>query len=340
MLTYLLKSFNINSNFLNILRFPASFIVSFLSSIFLCSFLIRYFRLRRIGEEIRNYIPNTHQIKAQTPTMGGIAIFFSSLLTTLLFFNFNERFTYIIPIISSLFFILGFLDDFLKRVLKSKDGLLPIGKILFQVIICFLIIYYIYFYLGESSYHLVMPFNKNIRITIPLFAYIILLLFVVIGSSNAVNLTDGIDGLAVSTFIINFLFFSIIAAVSSNRLASMYFKVSYIRGAPEIFLYLISLMGTLLGFLWYNCYPAQIFMGDTGSLMLGGILGFVAILLKSELYLPLIGLIFVIETLSVIVQKISYRLLKRPLFKMAPLHHHFELCGLKETKITGRAVIN
>jgi phospho-N-acetylmuramoyl-pentapeptide-transferase len=269
--------------------------------------------------------------------MGGIIIIISLLLSTVLWARLDNHFILWLIFATIFFGLIGFTDDYLKLVKKNPKGLSARKKMLFQSIFALLIIIYLYFFPTNSQYatSLNIPYLKTTFIELSLL-YFVVIFFVIVGSSNAVNLTDGLDGLATGNIIIVAVTLAVFSYLVGNINISSYLKVPYIVGAGEISVFLMALFGSGLGFLWYNSYPAEIFMGDTGSLCLGGLLGLSAVFIKQELILLVVGGVFVAEALSVMIQVFVFKKTKKRVFRMAPLHHHFELGGLRETKVTIR----
>ena len=295
-------------------------------------------RLRRlqIGQHIREEGPVGHKTKAGTPTMGGLLILAGILVPTLLWADLTNRNVWILVVVTSLFGAIGFADDYLKVVKKQSLGLTARWKFRGQVAVGLTLGVVLYLLSQAEPTHystrLLLPFFKNAIPELEAF-YVLLAVAVVVGASNAVNLTDGLDGLAIGSMLIASAAFTVLAYVSGHRVFSNYLDLLYLPGAGEITIFCGAMVGASIGFLWWNCYPAQVFMGDVGSLALGGGLGTVALLIKQELLLFSVGGLFVLEALSVILQVGSYKLRGKRIFRMAPLHHHFELVGWKEPQI-------
>lgn len=291
-----------------------------------------------ITQSIREYGPQSHLKKSGTPTMGGLLMLTALVIATLLWARVNNRFIILLLVSAVYLGALGFSDDYKKLILRHPSkGLSQGGKILFQLIWAVGVTGYLYLYPSNDQYatHVQVPYLKNIFINLN--SFIILFgIVVVIGASNAVNLTDGLDGLACGTLLISAIAFCIFAYLAGNAKLSSYLRLIPVTGAGEVTVYLAALAGACLGFLWFNGYPAAIFMGDTGSLFLGGTIGLVAIAIKQELILAVVGGIFVSEAGSVLLQIGSLKLFKRKIFRMSPLHHHFEMLGWPETKVTMR----
>lgn len=299
---------------------------------------IRWLKQKQVGEEIRPEVPESHKKKAGTPTMGGIIIICAVLVPVLLFARLDNH--YIQLMIAATLWMggVGFLDDYLKVVKKYPKGLIGRYKLLGQILLGLVVGLVVTFspdYEGIHWYSSV-PFFKNLMITFGWF-YIPMVIFVITGTSNAVNITDGLDGLAIGLVGIAALAWAGVSYVTGRVDFSQYLNVIYLKGAGELTVYCAALIGASLGFLWFNSYPASIFMGDTGALALGSAMGTLAVLLKKELLLLLVGGVFVAEILSVILQVASYRWRGgKRIFKMAPLHHHFELMGWPEERVTVR----
>jgi phospho-N-acetylmuramoyl-pentapeptide-transferase len=290
-----------------------------------------------ISGPIRQDGPIDHIIKKSgTPTMGGVIIIIGMLTSTLLWADLNNIYIWTLVFVSLSLGILGFIDDLLKIKFKNSRGLNSKLKFLGQLAIGILALFIlIKFSDHEYLYNLYFPFFKNLIWQMGLF-FIPFALFVIIGSSNAVNLTDGLDGLATVPVMLVALSFTLISYIVGNTIFSEYLKLQYIPDVGELSIFCGSIVGSCLGFLWYNAPPAKIFMGDTGSLSLGGSLAAVAIIVKHEIVLAIIGGLFVLETVSVIIQVISFKLTGKRIFKMAPIHHHFEQKGWAESTIVIR----
>ncbi|MDR0676374.1 MAG: phospho-N-acetylmuramoyl-pentapeptide-transferase [Elusimicrobiota bacterium] len=300
--------------------------------------IIKKLKKLKIDQQIRLDGPQTHIEKQGTPTMGGIIIIISLIITTILWTFLENRFI-IICLLSSIYFgIIGLYDDYLKFIKKDSKGLSGKKKLFLQFLIGVIIAVYLYFYPTNSNFAMSVdiPYLKNVFFNLGFF-YILFIILVIVGSSNAVNLTDGLDGLAIGLIMFSALTYTVFAYLAGHIKFSQYLGIIYIQGAGEIAVFLAGLVGASLGFLWFNSYPAEIFMGDTGSLFLGGILGVVAVCVKQELLLVITGGVFVAEALSVMLQVFYFRHHNgKRIFKMAPIHHHFELSGWKESKVVIR----
>ncbi len=315
--------------------------------------IIRLLKQHQIGESAKLELTGIglHQGKTGTPTMGGIIVLLALLLPTLLWANIGNAYIILVFITTLWLGIVGFIDDYLKVVKKYKKGLIGRYKLFGQISIGLILGASIYFYpewfsAGFESIKTMttVPFAKNINFDFGIF-YIPVVIFILTATSNAVNLTDGLDGLAIGSVGITVLALAIISYVTGNAIFSSYLTITYIPGVGELTIFSAALVGASLGFLWYNSYPAQVFLGDTGSLALGGAIGALAILIKKEFLLPILGGIFFAETISVILQVSYFKYTKkkysegRRLFKIAPLHHHFEKSGWHEAKIVVRFYI-
>jgi phospho-N-acetylmuramoyl-pentapeptide-transferase len=303
--------------------------------------LIRKLREFQIGQVIRAEGPQTHLTKTGTPTMGGLLILTGALVPTLLWADLTNAYVWIAVLTTAGYGGIGFADDYLKIVRRSHHGLLPRYKMGFQVLIGVGVGVVLLLLQHENLYNtrLVFPFFKRLIPDLGWW-YLTFAVFVLVAESNAVNLTDGLDGLAISVFAIAAAAYTALAYVTGHRVFAEYLLLVRFPQAAELTVFCGALVGASLGFLWYNSYPAEIFMGDVGSLALGAALGIVAILIKQELLLPIVGGIFVLEALSVVLQVGYFKATGgQRLFRMAPLHHHFELSGWSEPKIISRFVI-
>jgi phospho-N-acetylmuramoyl-pentapeptide-transferase len=296
--------------------------------------IVRKLKETQVEQQIREDGPQSHMGKSGTPTMGGVIILVSSLVSIFLWMDLRNRYVWLVLFALVAFGIIGYLDDTLKYVRKKSTGLLPRYKFLLQSIVALVISVGLYGFMNYST-HLSVPFFKDFRPDLGWF-YIPFAMLVIIGASNAVNLTDGLDGLAIGPVSVAAAAYMIVSYVSGHKVFSEYLLLPYIEGGGEMAVVCGALLGAGLGFLWFNAYPASVFMGDVGSLPLGGTLGTVAVISKHELLLLLVGGLFVIEALSVIIQVGSFKLRRKRVFLMAPLHHHFELKGWPEPKVVVR----
>ena len=307
--------------------------------IFLGPPLIKKLYQMKIGQTIRiddcPKLAKLHQKKKMTPTMGGVLMLFSLLLSSILWMDWSVSFTWILALTTVWMGLIGMYDDFLKLKHKHPKGLMAKGKLVLQFALALGIA--IYFFYHQPTIDYFLPFKKNPLFSCGIVLAVLISCFVIVGSSNAVNLTDGLDGLAAGTILPVALVLAAFAFLANNVSMAHYLHITPIEGAGEIAIFLCGVAGAALGFLWYNGHPAQVFMGDTGSLAMGGILGVAAVLLRREVLLALIGGIFVAEALSVILQVGSYKLRnKKRIFLCTPLHHHFEYKGWPETKVVLR----
>ena len=298
--------------------------------------IIRKLREKQIGERIREDVPRSHQSKAGTPTMGGIMILFALFVPTLLWADLTNKYIWLVIFSTVSFGMIGFIDDYLK--LKGrKNGLKGKEKFAIQSLVALILVLILYF---DKDFSLIMtklgiPFFKTIKPEMGIM-YIVFAVLVIVGTSNAVNLTDGLDGLAIGPIIISTAAYMVIAYVTGHFNFANYLNIEHIRGAGELTILCGAAVGASLGFLWFNSYPAEVFMGNIGSTALGGMLGTLAVITKHELILLVIGGIFVVEAVSVILQVASFKLRRKRIFKMAPLHHHFEESGWDEPKVIVR----
>ncbi|MFK7873094.1 MAG: phospho-N-acetylmuramoyl-pentapeptide-transferase [Oligoflexales bacterium] len=312
--------------------------IALLSSLFLSflisPWLIRTLQIKQLGQVIRQDGPQSHLSKAGTPTMGGALILFAVLVPTLLWMDWTEITMWCTVFLFGSFGFLGFLDDYSKITKKNTKGVSARGKMLWMII-CATFACTIHFYFTENTGNLSIPFFKDL--TLPLGTWWIpLSVFIVVGTSNAVNLTDGLDGLAIGPVMISAACYAVLSYVSGHSVIAEYLQFPYVPGAGELAIFAAAIVGAGMGFLWYNTYPAQVFMGDIGSLPLGAGLGALAIFSRHEILLAIIGGIFVAEAVSVITQVASFKLTGNRIFRMAPLHHHFELKGWAEPKVIVR----
>ena len=319
-------------------RTGGAIITALLISFVLGPYLIKTLRKVQVsGQPIRDDGPKSHIIKKKgTPTMGGLLILFAFLCSTLLWSNLDNIFVWIILLTSTFFGFIGLIDDSLKLSKKSSKGLKAKHKIILQLVVSFFAVYFINEQFSSNLTNtLSLPFFKNIVIDLGIF-YVPFGILVIMGSSNAVNLTDGLDGLAIVPVMIASLSFALIAYVVGNVNFSEYLQITYVSGVGELAVLGGALIGAGLGFLWFNAPPAMVFMGDTGSLSLGAFLGSCAVAIRHEIILLIIGGLFVLETISVIIQVVSYKITGKRIFRMAPLHHHFEQKGWAESTIVIR----
>ncbi|HWR16471.1 MAG TPA: phospho-N-acetylmuramoyl-pentapeptide-transferase [Terriglobales bacterium] len=314
--------------------------------------IIRKLREFQIGQYIREEGPQAHQKKAGTPTMGGVLIVVSFLIPTLLWADLRNQYVWLAMLSTLSFASIGFADDYLKMKHRRNLGLTGRTKLMLQILTAVVVAVVLILFQahGDYSTHLIVPFFKKFKpdlVITPLFSvwhlwpiaflpFIAFVALVLVGSTNAVNLTDGLDGLAIGCTVIAAGALTVLTYVSGHAVFADYLELQKLPQVGELTVFCGAMVGASIGFLWYNAHPAEVFMGDVGSLGLGGAIGTVAVIIKQELLLPFIGGVFVIEAVSVILQVGSYKLRKKRIFKMAPLHHHFELMGWSESKVIVR----
>ncbi|HET8904399.1 MAG TPA: phospho-N-acetylmuramoyl-pentapeptide-transferase [Saccharospirillum sp.] len=306
-------------------------------SLILGPWLIRTLRQYQIGQSVRTDGPQSHLSKAGTPTMGGALILVSIIVSTLLWADLGNHYIWITVLVTAGFGAIGWVDDYRKVVKRNSRGLSARSKYLWQSVFGLGGALALFWSSGDYvvANTLYVPFFKNIAIVLGGF-FVVLAYFVIVGTSNAVNLTDGLDGLAILPTVLVGGALGVLAYVGGNTVYSEYLQIPYVPGAGELIIICGSLVGAGLGFLWFNTYPAQVFMGDVGSLALGACLGVMAVIVRQELVLFIMGGVFVAETVSVILQVASYKLTGRRIFRMAPLHHHYELKGWPEPRVIVR----
>jgi phospho-N-acetylmuramoyl-pentapeptide-transferase len=309
-------------------------ITALVVAFFIGPWVIRKLEALQARQVIRTDGPESHLKKQGTPTMGGVLILASILIPTLLWSDLTNRYIWLALFIIIGYGIIGFVDDYKKVVEKNPKGLTPRQKMFWQVLLASAVGTVLYILPGFSE-ELFFPFFKKLHPDLGLF-YIPFVALVIVGASNAVNLTDGLDGLAIGPVSINAATYMIFAYIAGNFKLSSYLQIPYVAGTGELAILCGAMVGAGLGFLWYNSYPAEVFMGDVGSLSLGGGLGTLAVLTKQEILLVIVGGVFVVEALSVIFQVGSYKYRGKRIFRMAPIHHHFELKGVAEPKIIVR----
>lgn len=340
MFYHLLYPLHTEISFLNVFRYITfrtiyASLTAFIISFFLGPYIIRKMKEMQIGQYIREEGPKSHFDKAGTPTMGGLLIIFAIALSTLLWTDLTNRYIWIFLFVMAGFFLVGFTDDYLMQIKKRSKGLSASGKLMLQAAIGLFAGVMIYTVPGFDT-SVTVPFLKDIAPDIGA-GYIIFAAFIIVGTSNAVNLTDGLDGLAIGPMIIACVTYMVFAYVTGHVKMAEYLQIQYVSGAGEMAIVCGTISGAGLGFLWFNTYPAQIFMGDVGSLPLGAMLGAIAVITKQEILLIIVGGLFVIEALSVIFQVGYFKLTNgKRIFRMAPIHHHFELKGWPEPKVIVR----
>ncbi len=333
-LTELHSGFNVFSYLT--MRAILGVLTSLLIALLVGPVMIRRLSFHQIGQQVRDDGPLSHHVKAGTPTMGGALILVAIVIATLLWADLSNRFIWVVLLVTVLYGAIGWIDDYKKIRYGSSNGLSAKSKYFWQSLFALMIAYFLYSSAKvPAELQLIIPFFKNVAIDMG-WAYIVLAYVVIVGSSNAVNLTDGLDGLAIMPTVLVGSALGIFAYVTGNAKFAAYLAIPYIPGVGELVVYCAALLGAGLGFLWFNAYPAQVFMGDVGALSLGAALGVLAVMVRQEFVLFIMGGVFVVETLSVILQVTSYKLTGKRIFRMAPLHHHFELKGWPEPRIIVR----
>ncbi len=339
MFYYLLYGLHSKISFFNVFRYITFRTVLAILSALIISFVltpwaIKKFHVWKIRSDKREDVPDRHEGKKGTPTMGGAVILVATIVPTLLWADLQNIYIWIVTGSLLLFGLIGFADDLRKLRGTNGKGVPGRTKLILEIFVAVIISVIIYTK-SEFLTTLTIPFFKNFSPDLGV-GYILLCIFIIVGTSNGVNLTDGLDGLAIGpvlTVCATFLLFSYLVG---NILFAQYIQISYVRGAGELPILAGAMLGAGIGFLWYNAYPAELFMGDTGALSLGAGLGTIAVIIKQEILLVIVGGIFVIETLSVIIQVLSFKWTGKRVFRMAPIHHHFELKGWNEEKIVVR----
>jgi len=341
MIMWIAQFFQESHNWLNLFSYQTfraimAALTALILSVFLGPWFIRKLQIKQIGQHVRSLGPESHLSKQGTPTMGGALIIFSILIACILWSDLSINYIWVCMYVLFGFGLIGWLDDYRKLILKDSAGLSAKWKYSLQSIFGMTAVLYLYYY-GDISLttQMVIPFVKDLNwslgwLVIPL-GY-----FVMVGSSNAVNLTDGLDGLAIMPVVLVAAALGVISYLSGHAVFSNYLFIPFIQDAGEVSIFCAAIVGAGLGFLWFNTYPAEIFMGDVGALSLGAALGIVAIIMRQELVFFIMSGVFVMETVSVILQVGSYKLRKKRIFKMAPIHHHFELKGWPEPKVVVR----
>jgi phospho-N-acetylmuramoyl-pentapeptide-transferase len=315
-------------------RAGISFFVGFILTLFVMPRYIKWAKAKNANQPIYKHAPEAHQAKSTTPTMGGVVFLFSTFVASLLTIKYNSFYAMGALLTITLFALIGIKDDMSKIMYKKNEaGLSSRAKVLMQIGASLIVGLYLYF--GNFMTELYIPFYKHPLFDMHILA-IVFWIMVFVSTSNAVNLTDGLDGLATVPSIFSIMSLSVFVYIMGHAILSDYLLVPNIKGIGEVTIVATALIGSLIGFLWHNCHPAEIFMGDSGSLALGGFIAYMAIITKNELLLFLVGFVFVMETVSVILQVGSYKARKKRVFKMAPIHHHFELKGWAENKIIVR----
>jgi len=299
--------------------------------------MIRKLTAYKIGQSVRDDGPQTHLVKVGTPTMGGALILMSIVLTTLLWSDLNNRYVWVVLATTLGFGVIGWVDDYRKVVYRNPKGLSARAKFFWQSLIALIVALYLVS-IAEipAQTDMIVPFFKEVAIPLGVTGFVILTYFVIVGTSNAVNLTDGLDGLAIMPTVMISSALAVFAYASGHVVFAKYLGIPYIPNAGELAIFCGAMAGAGLAFLWFNAYPAEVFMGDVGALALGAALGIVTVIVRQEIVLVIMGGVFVVEALSVMLQVASFKLLGKRVFRMAPLHHHFELKGWKENQVVVR----
>lgn len=340
MIYHLLYPLHTTISFFNVFRYITfRTIFASITALLIClifgKWMIQKLQEMQIGQQIRDDGPQSHLSKKGTPTMGGMLIIVAVVISTVLWTNLSDIYVWIILLVTVGFGLIGFIDDYMKLAGKSSKGISGKTRLTAEVIIALFIGVVLYMKPGFNS-HVTVPFFKTVLPDLG-WGYVLLSTFIIVGAANAVNLTDGLDGLAIGPVVICFATYILFAYFAGNAKTSAYLQIVHVAGAGELAVFCGALVGAGLGFLWFNAYPAEVFMGDVGSLSLGGALGTIAIITKQEILLAIVGGIFVVETFSVIFQVGYFKLTGgKRILRMAPLHHHFELKGWAEPKVIVR----
>jgi len=340
MLYHLLYPLHATYSYFNVFRYITfRTIYAAITALMICfvagPWLIRKLRYLHIGQSIRDDGPNSHLSKKGTPTMGGVLIIFAVAISTMLWANLTVDYIWFVIMVTVGYGLIGFMDDYRKLIWGSSRGISGKARLAGEIIIALFLSAMLYVKPGFSS-HVTVPFFKTVLPDLG-WGYVILCTFIIVGAANAVNLTDGLDGLAIGPAITSFMTYLLFAYLVGNVKIANYLQIPYIAGVGELSIFCGAVVGAGIGFLWYNSYPAEVFMGDVGSLSLGGALGTMAVITKQEILLVIVGGLFVLETFSVIFQVGWFKLSRgKRIFRMAPLHHHFELKGWPEPKVIVR----
>ncbi len=299
--------------------------------------MIRKLTVYKIGQSVRDDGPQTHLVKAGTPTMGGALILMSMVLTTVLWADLSNRYIWVVLLTTLGFGVIGWIDDYRKVVYRNPKGLSASAKFFWQSMIAVVVAVYLALTAElPAQTDMIVPFFKEVAIPLGVTGFVVLAYFVIVGTSNAVNLTDGLDGLAIMPTVMISSALAVFAYVTGHVVFAKYLGIPYIPNTGELSVFCGALAGAGLAFLWFNAYPAEVFMGDVGALALGAALGIVTVIVRQEIVLVIMGGVFVVEALSVMLQVASFKLLGKRIFRMAPLHHHYELKGWKENQVVVR----
>jgi len=339
MLYFLLYGLHSKISVFNVFRYITfrailAILTALIISFFCGPWVIRKLQNLKVKQYVRDDGPSSHLGKEGTPTMGGTLILSSIMISVILWADLTNFYIWVAILVLLGFGAVGFADDYCKLIRKNSKGLRVKEKVLYQILVAGAAALLLYFYPTFKSTFSV-PFFKGFAPDLGAF-YLLLAVFVIVGTSNAVNLTDGLDGLAIGPVLITAGAFMVLAYLAGHVKIASYLQIPYVSGSGELSIFCGAIVGASMGFLWYNTYPAQLFMGDTGSVPLGAALGAAAVIIKQEILLAIVGGLFVAETLSVIFQVVSYKMRRKRIFRMAPLHHHFELKGWAEPKVIVR----
>ena len=318
------------------LRAILGVLTALIISLMIGPYMIRKLSMYKVGQTVRDDGPQTHFSKAGTPTMGGALIIVAIAISTLLWSNLANRYVWVVLAVMFMFGIIGWVDDYKKLVKRDPKGLIARYKYFWQSVAGLAAAIFLYKTASPVETQLIVPVFKDVVIPLGMFGYVALAYLVIVGTSNAVNLTDGLDGLAILPTVMVGGALGVFAYASGHHGFAEYLAIPYINGVGELVIFCGALVGAGLGFLWFNTYPAMVFMGDVGALALGAALGVLAVMVRQELVLFIMGGVFVMETLSVILQVASFKLTGKRIFRMAPLHHHFELKGWPEPRVIVR----
>ncbi|SFE63070.1 phospho-N-acetylmuramoyl-pentapeptide-transferase [Nitrosomonas sp. Nm166] len=330
-----IRAFNVFSYIT--LRTMLAVLTALVISFIIGPMMIRKLTAYKIGQSVRDDGPQTHLVKAGTPTMGGTLILMSMVLTTVLWADLSNRYVWVVLLTTLGFGAIGWIDDYRKVVYRNPKGLSASAKFFWQSVIAIIIAVYLALTAEMSAQtDMIVPFFKEVAIPLGVTGFVILAYFVIVGTSNAVNLTDGLDGLAIMPTVMISSALAVFAYATGHVVFAKYLGIPYIPNTGELSIFCGALAGAGLAFLWFNAYPAEVFMGDVGALALGAALGVVTVIVRQEIVLVIMGGVFVVEALSVMLQVASFKLLGKRIFRMAPLHHHYELKGWKENQVVVR----
>ena len=330
-----IRAFNVFSYIT--LRTMLAVITALVISFIIGPMMIRKLTAYKIGQSVRDDGPQSHLVKTGTPTMGGALILMSIVLTTILWADLSNRYIWVVLLTTVGFGVIGWVDDYRKVVYRNPKGLSARAKFFWQSVIAIVVASYLVSTAEiPAQTNMIVPFFKEVAIPLGITGFVILTYFVIVGTSNAVNLTDGLDGLAIMPTVMISSALAVFAYVTGHVVFAKYLGIPYIPNTGELAVFCGALAGAGLAFLWFNAYPAEVFMGDVGALALGAALGVVTVIVRQEIVLVIMGGVFVVETLSVMLQVASFKLRGKRIFRMAPLHHHYELKGWKENQVVVR----